>query len=107
MSSSFIDPKENPLLNNLKDFPEGTQNLIISQANEKEKNAQRLGYIGKLFGEYPQVHYAMLLIMSLIIIIGVCIFKKIETIELKYIIDTMTPIITLLAGYIFGVKTSQ
>lgn len=107
MSNRFVKQSENPLLINFHKFPEETQKLIASQERDKEINAQKIGLIGRIFGEYPQVHYAMILIVILICILSVGIFVKIDKIEFKHLSDVIVPIITLLIGYIFGIKQTQ
>ena len=97
MSSSFVNQ------NNINNFSENTQNLIISKENEIELTAQNLGLLGKIFGKNPQVHYTMLLILIIIFLIVICIYNKFNEIDIKYIIETFTPVITLFVGYIFGV----
>ena len=66
MSSSFVTQ------DNIKHFSENTQNLIIYQENEKELTAQKLGILGKIFGENPRIHYTMLLVLMIIIFTGIC-----------------------------------
>lgn len=98
MNSSFITQE------NINNFSENTQNLIISQENEKELTAQRLGFLGKIFGKNPRIHYTMLLILIIITFMGICIYNKFNEVDIKYLIETIIPLITLLVGYIFGVK---
>jgi len=86
---------------------EGNLNIEIQSKIidfEIERRKIELGLLGRLFGSYPHIYCAMLIaIILLSFAIYYSYIKMDKPSDIIFIWEVVTPIVTLILGYIFGV----